>query len=225
MILQIATLGLFDNERVIHASTKRKVDKLVVISTEKNRDEIEQMAKDFKRRRIPFDHVEVDPLKFKPILAAVLDVVAKHPEYDVEFNVSCGTRIMAGAAHMAASVIGAPLIFVVTSDDEESYDMTILGYPNDAILTAGRRKVLAALANMNGKSTSIKDLAAESGFSRGMATRHVNALNKAGYVVKKGSRPVIVEITDIGKIILRLKQLRKERGWGRRENQVDYQAP
>ncbi len=217
MILQIATLGLFDNERVIYASTKRKVDKLVVISTEKNREEVEQMTRDFKKRRIPFDYVEVNPLKFKPVLAAVLDLVATHPDYDVEFNVSCGTRIMAGAAHMAATVIGAPLIFVVNSDDGESYEMTTFGYPNEAILTAGRRKVLAALVNMDGNSTSIKELAEESGFSRGMATRHVNALYRAGYVVKKGSRPIAVEITDIGKIILRLKQLRKERGWGRRE--------
>ena len=218
MILQIATLGLFDNERVIHASTKRKVDKLVVISTEKNRDEVEQMMSDFNKRRIPFDYVEVDPLKFKPVLAAVLDVVAAHPDYDVEFNVSCGTRIMVGAAHMAATVIGAPLIFVVNSDDGESYEMTTWGNTYEAILTAGRRKVLAALANMDGKSNSIKDLAEESGFSRGMATRHVNALYRAGYIVKNGSRPVTVEITDIGKIILRLKQLRKERGWGRRED-------
>ncbi len=216
MILQIATLGLFDNERVIYASTKRKVDKLVVISTEKNRDEVEQMMSDFTKRRIPFDYVEVDPIKFKPVLAAVLDVVATHPDYDVEFNVSCGTRIMAGAAHMAATVIGAPLIFVVNSDDGENYEMTIWGNPFEAILTSGRRKVLAALANMDGKSNSIKDLAEESGFSRGMATRHVNALYRAGYVNKSGSRPVTVEITDIGKIILKLKQLRKERGWGRR---------
>ncbi|MCK4566042.1 MAG: winged helix-turn-helix transcriptional regulator, partial [Candidatus Thorarchaeota archaeon] len=97
-----------------------------------------------------------------------------------------------------------------------SYEMTTFGYPNEAILTAGRRKVLSTLANMDGKSNSIKDLAEESGFSRGMATRHVNALFRAGYVVKKKSRPISVEITDIGKIILRLKQLRKERGWGRR---------
>ncbi|MHA1137765.1 MAG: CRISPR-associated CARF protein Csa3 [Candidatus Thorarchaeota archaeon] len=215
MILQIATLGLFDNERVIHASTKRKVDKLFVISTEKNREEVETMASDFKLRRIPFDHVEVDPLNFKLVLVAVLDIVAKHPDYDIEFNVSCGTRIMAGAAHMAATVIGATLIFVVNSDDDKSYEMSIIGYPNDAILTSGRRKVLAALTKINGKCSSITELAEKSGYSRGQCTRHVNALKRAGYVKKKGHRPVTVEITDIGRIVLRVKQLRKKRIWER----------
>jgi DNA-binding MarR family transcriptional regulator len=117
---------------------------------------------------------------------------------------------------MAATVVGAPLVFVSSPDEAAHYEMTTIGPPDDAILTSGRRRVLAALLEMGGACDSIKDLAEASGFSRGQATRHANALNRAGYVTKKGARPVTVEITDIGKIILRVKQIRKKRGWGAR---------
>lgn len=214
MILQIATLGLYENERVMYASMKRQVDKLVLISTEKNREEVQERAKEFTRRKIPFENVEVNPRDFKAVLAAILDVVASHPDYDIEFNASCGTRIMAGAAHMAATVVGAPLVFVSSPDDADFFEMTMIGPPEAAILTDGRRTVLVALQKLGGSCKSISDLAEASGYSRSMTTRHVNALSRAGYIVKEAGRPISVAITDIGKIILRVKQIRKKRIWG-----------
>jgi CRISPR locus-related DNA-binding protein len=223
MILQIATLGLYDNERIVYAATKRRVDKLVVVSTEKNRDEVEKMRDEFEKSRIPFDTVEVDPRRFKPTLATILAVVTKHPEYEIEFNASCGTRIMASAIHMAASVIGAPLVIVEDAGEGQEYQTTIIGSPDDAILTEGRRTTLAALERMGGHCSSLKDLAEEAGLSRSMITRHKNALLRAGYVASKGSRPISIEITDIGRVVLGVKQLRKKRGWGRDSTSHDVQ--
>jgi CRISPR locus-related DNA-binding protein len=178
-------------------------------------NEFEQRQAEFNKRMIPFECVEVDPHRFKPVLAAVLDVVARHPTYEVEFNASCGTRIMAGALHLAASVIGAPIVIVGDSQKNDEYEMTVIGQPTDAILTAGRRKILAALADLGGSSPSIRAIALETGLSDGQTSRQVNALHRAGYVIKKGAKPQSVSLTEVGRIVLRVKQLRKERGWGK----------
>ncbi|RLI55567.1 MAG: hypothetical protein DRO87_08870 [Candidatus Thorarchaeota archaeon] len=209
--LQIATFGLYDNKRVVFAATKRSVDKIVVVSTEENRDEVLAKRAEFEAMHIPFENVEVEPTNFKNVLIAILEIIANHAEYDIECNASCGTRVMAGALQLAAYIVGAPILIV-----GEEYELTEVPSPMDVVLTESRREILNVLAKRGGTCNSIMDLAQEVGLSRGQASRQVNALYKAGYVEKNRSKTMTVSMTDIGRIVLRVKQLRKERGWGRR---------
>ncbi|MGQ4911860.1 MAG: CRISPR-associated CARF protein Csa3 [Candidatus Thorarchaeota archaeon] len=211
MILQIATLGLYDNKRVAFAATKRRVDKIVVVSTEKNRDEVDRMQTEFEKAHIPFEFVEVNPTDFENILVTILEVIVRHAEYDIECNASCGTRVMAGALQLVAYIVNAPIVIV-----DEDYNLTVVSSPMDAVLTKTRREILDTLVKMGGTCTSIRNLAEEVGLSRGQASRQINALHKAGYVERTRSKTVTVTITRIGRIVLRVKQLRKQRGWGRR---------
>ncbi|MGV9170828.1 MAG: hypothetical protein ACOC38_12930, partial [Promethearchaeia archaeon] len=86
--LHIATLGIYANERVDHAVMKRSVDKVAIIYTQANRNEVEEIKDRYHQYGIPITTKEVEPWNYEKILASILQVVADHPGYSPEFNVS-----------------------------------------------------------------------------------------------------------------------------------------
>ena len=78
LTLQIATLGLYANERIRYVTTRRPVDKIYLIYTEMNRPDVEAIVEQYRREGVPVSCTCVEPWSYAGILAEVLDVIHDH---------------------------------------------------------------------------------------------------------------------------------------------------
>lgn len=212
--LQIATLGLYANERIDHAVLKRGTDKIVVIYTEKNKDEVDDIRERYTGYGIPFDAKRVEPWNYDGVLSTLLEVVLAHPEYDVEFNISCGTRVMTSAAHMAALFTDTPVVFVIEVDSNVIGHIVEVQPISMSLLTPQKRIILQRIVDMGGIVESQRELGSCVEFGVSSISKHVKKLERAGYVQRyRRGRTKTIEITELGRVMLRLKQVRKGRVW------------
>lgn len=109
--LHIATLGLYANERVDHVVLKRGADRVVVIYTKENEEELADIRARYHHYGLPLDARKVEPWSYEEVLSEILEVVLDYPNHEVEFNISCGTRVMTTAAYMAALFTDSPVFF------------------------------------------------------------------------------------------------------------------
>jgi len=217
-ILHIATLGLFANQRVHHVLVRRKADKIAIIYTEKNMDEVGQIRDQYKAQGIEVISEKVNPFEFNEILTKILGIVAEHPDYKLEFNVSCGTKVMTSAAHMAALLTDSPVYFV-DSEGDEIGEMRKLQPLSISVLTPPKRRILEELVEKGGTVEAQKELGTRMLLKAASISRHLNNLEAAGYIAR-GHRVhgKSISITDLGRAVLRIKQIRKQSVWGGKEN-------
>ncbi len=214
--LHIATLGLYHNILVEHVITRRGADKIAIIYTEGNEDDLDDIKRRHKTRRVPVISRKVPPWDYHEILSAILEVVHEHENYEIEFNISCGTRVMTAAAYMAAMFADAPVFFVMNPDKDEIGDIITVQPVSVAMLSEPKRKILQRLIELGGKSKSQKALGSRTDLGASSISKHLNSLEAAGYILRyHDGRKTCVEITNLGKIVLKLKTFRKENIWSR----------
>lgn len=140
--LHIATLGLYRNLLVEHVIAKLGADKIAIIYTEKNEDDLKRITKENKAKGIPVISRKVSPWNYREVLASVLDVVSQHEDYELEFNISCGTRVMTAAAHRAALFTDSPVFFVTEPYSEQIGEVVKVEPLSDAMLTTPKKNSL-----------------------------------------------------------------------------------
>jgi len=216
MRLHIATLGLYHNMLVEHVITKRGADKIAIIYTERNKEDLEGIIERHETKMVPVISRKVPPWDYHEILSTILKVVSEHEDYDIEFNISCGTRVMTAAAYLAALFADAPVFFVVDPDEEEIGDVIMVQPVSVVMLSEPKRKILQRLNALGGKSDSQKSLGSRTDLGASSISKHLNSLNAAGYISRSQSgRKTRVEITNLGQIVLNLKTFRKDNIWSR----------
>ncbi len=215
MILHIANVGIYANERIDHVLIRRGADKVILVYTEVNRKEVSQIREKLKEYLIPVDLVYVEPFDYEQVLSRILEEIAKHSDYRVEFNVSCGTRIMTAASCMAAVLVGSPVHFVCQDGDELPGKLVTVHPLPRAMLTKPKKNILDRLVELGGTVNSQAELGTRVGLGVASISKHIKDLEQFNYVKRnkeKGKNKVV--ITDLGRVILQLKQARKERLWG-----------
>jgi CRISPR locus-related DNA-binding protein len=216
MRLHIATLGLYHNMLVEHVITKRGADKIAIIYTEKNEEDLESIKKRHETKQVPVISRKVPPWDYHEVLSTILEVVHEHEDYEIEFNISCGTRVMSAAAYMAAMFADAPVFFVMDPDKEEIGDIIMVQPVSAVMLTEPKRKILQRLKELGGKSNSQKALGSRTDLKASSISKHLNSLDEAGYISRcQNGRKTRVEITNLGRIVLELKTFRKDNIWSR----------
>ena len=159
---------------------------------------------------------EVPPWDFIKVLSGILEVVNEHKDYDVEYSISCGTRVMTMAAFRAALYTDSPVFFVSNPYEDEIGEIINVEPVSVALLTKQKRNILNRLDELGGVAGSQADLGSRVELGAGSISKHVNNLAAAKYVTKeKRGRETRVEITELGRIVLNLKNFRKKKVWGR----------
>ncbi len=208
-ILHIATLGLFANERIHHLIARRRVDSVAFIYTEENKEEVETYRQKYESMSIPVFLREVDPWDFEGIMASILEVVAEVDTEEIEYNLSCGTRVMTSAALMAALVTESKVFFFSEKDGDALGEVIPYNLETIAKLGDGKRRLLAALSMQKNSCGTQNDLINELGIRRAGVSRHLKELTEAGYVdIVEENRPKVYALTKLGEVVLRLKEFR-----------------
>ncbi|MBY8998477.1 MAG: CRISPR locus-related DNA-binding protein [Candidatus Thorarchaeota archaeon] len=216
MRLHIATLGLYHNMLVEHVITKRGADKIAIIYTERNEEDLEGIKERHETKMVPVISRKVPPWDYHEVLSTILEVVSEHEDYEIEFNISCGTRVMTVAAYLAALFSDAPVFFVVDPDKEEIGDVIMVQPVSVVMLSQPKKKILQRLDELGGKSDSQKSLGSRTDLGASSISKHLNSLDAAGYISRSQSgRKTCVEITNLGRIVMNLKTFRKDNIWSR----------
>lgn len=218
MRLHIATLGLYRNMLVEYVITKRGADKIAIIYTEKNEEELEEIIEHHETNRVPVISRKVPPWDYHEVLSTILEVVSEHEDYDIEFNISCGTRVMTSAAYLAALFTDSPVYFVINPDKENIGDVLKVQPISVSLLSEPKKKILRRLEEIGGIAKSQRDLGSRVDLGASSISKHLNALHEAGYITRsQDGRKSSVEITNLGRIVLNLKAFRKDNVWGSNE--------
>ncbi len=211
MRLHIATLGLHANERIEHMVMKRGADKVVLFYTERNKDEVKEFVSRFSRAGIPTETVIIPPWDFQMILAKILETIVENEEYDeIEFNASCGTRVMTAASYVAA--VHSDAMLLVISEDETTVLKEIIEIQpfSKITLTRPKRRILEQLVELGGTVYSQKELGTRAELEASSISRHVRDLEQVGNITRKRmGRQKLISITPLGRIVLRTRQIRE----------------
>jgi CRISPR locus-related DNA-binding protein len=212
--LHIATLGLYHNKLVEHVITRRGADKIVIIYTEKNEEDLQGIIERHETNMVPVISRKVPPWDYHEVLSTILEVVSQHQEYDIEYNVSCGTRVMTAAAYLAALFTDSPVYFVMDPDKDEIGDIIEVQPVSVSLLTEPKKNILQRLVELGGSSNSQRDLGSRVDLGASSISKHLNSLNAAGYISRcQQGRKTCVEITNLGRIVLNIKNYRKDTLW------------
>ncbi len=214
--LHIATLGLYRNMLVEHVIARRGADKIAIVYTEKNEDDLEVMVKKLKSNKVPVITRKVLPWDYHDVLSTILEIVTNHEDYAIEYGISCGTRVMTTAAYLAALFTDSPVYFVKNPYADEIEGIIEVQPVSVALLTKPKKRILNGLESQGGSVNSQRDLGSRVELGASSISKHVTDLDAAGYISRSQNgqkRPI--EITNLGRIVLNLKTFRKDNVWGR----------
>jgi len=200
---------------VEHIIAKRGADKIAIIYTEQNKEAVEELKRNNESKGVPVVGKKVDAWDYYNVLCGILEIVSDHEDYEIEYSISCGTRVMTSAAFRAALFTDSPVYFVTTPADVEIGEIVTIEPISVVILTEPKRRILERLEELGGGAKSQRELGSRVDLGASSISKHLNSLDDAGYVKRKrDGRNYFVEITELGKIVLNLKEFRKEKVWG-----------
>jgi CRISPR locus-related DNA-binding protein len=213
--LHIATLGVHHNILVEYVITRRGADKVALIYTERNEDDLMAIRKEIEENLVEVIAKKVSPWDYHEVLSAILEIVAENEEYEIEYNVSCGTRVMTAAAYLAALFTDSSVYFVKSTEKEEIGDIIMVQPFSVALLSEPKKIILRKIEEGGGSFDSQSMLGSRADLKASSISKHLNTLEDAGYIIRtRHGRKTRVEITDLGRIVLNLKAFRKGKVWG-----------
>ncbi len=216
--LHVATLGLNRNDLVGYVIHKRPVDALVLVYTNENKEDMLKIRADNESSGIPVLPVKVEPWDYHNVLAGILGAVTRkeYEEYGLEFNPSCGTRVMTAAAYMASLMTDSPVYFVTDPQESGYGDLISLSPMSLTKLPSPRKRVLGVIEDRGGTVENRDEIKSETALSKAQVSRHVKNLAAVGYVEVGEGKGGFVRTTNLGKIVYNMKKYRNGRVWGRK---------
>ena len=213
--LHIATLGVHHNILVEYVITRRGADKVALIYTERNEEDLAAIRQEIEGNLVEVIPKKVLPWDYHNVLSTILEIVVENEEYEIEYNVSCGTRVMTAAAYLAALFTDSPVYFVKSTELEEIGDIIMVQPVSVALLSEPKKLILRKIEEGGGAFDSQSKLGTRADLKASSISKHLNTLEDAGYITRKRhGRKTRVEITNLGRIVLNLKAFRKGQVWG-----------
>ena len=214
--LHIATLGLYQNILVEYVIARRGADKIAIVYTEGNERDLAGIEGRLEDNMIPVVSRKVPPWDYHEVLSGILEIVSDHEDYDIEYNISCGTRVMTTAAYLAALFTDSPVYFVMNPGKQQIGDIIKVQPVSVALLSEPKKLILQRLEESGGVIDSQRELGSRADLKASSISKHLNSLEDAGYIIRSHhGRKTRVEITNLGRIVLNLKAFRKGKVWSR----------
>ncbi len=214
--LHIATLGLHQNILVEYVITRRGADKVAIIYTDENKEYLRGLEKRLGEKQVPVISSKVQPWEYYEVLSEILEIVAEHEDYNIEYNGSCGTRIMTSALYLAALFTDSPVYFVKDPGAELKGDIIKVQPVSVALLTEPKKLILQKLEECGGSVDTQRELGSRADLKASSISKHLNDLEDAGYIIRRDyGTKTRVEITNLGRIVFNLKTFRQGNIWSR----------
>lgn len=213
--LHIATLGLYQNILVEYVITRRGADKVALIYTEGNEEDLVRIQQEIEGNMVEVITRKVPPWDYHEVLSAILEIVSDHEDYEIEYNISCGTRVMTTAAYLAALFTDSSVYFVKSTTKDLVGDIIMVQPVSVALLSEPKKIILKKIEEAGGTIGSQSMLGSRADLKASSISKHLNVLEDAGYIIRtRQGRKTRVEITNLGRIVLNLKAFRKGHVWG-----------
>jgi DNA-binding MarR family transcriptional regulator len=212
-VVHVAVTNESDGCAIEQVAMRRPITEMMIVYPIDHENYVDVLVERFQSLRIPITSIPVVSYDFSNILSSILRSLndRRLDDYQIEFNVTTSTGLMAVAACMAATLVNAT---VICSGKSELSEITEV-WPSELVnLSHRKREILEYLAT---KSEPIyqTDITRCTGVQRSGVSRHLRALENAGYVNRtRRARCKFVKITNLGLTVLYQKQLRKRRIWG-----------
>lgn len=221
--LMIATIGLYEQDRINFAMLERSIKKVVLLhsSHERSKQAAEQVRQMYGSDKV--DMMEVDPWDYQGLLSLALKLPEDYNGFSPEYHVGLGTRVMTMALAMAALFTGYPIFMVV--EDEERTIRKLQEIPHLPLnpISMQKREILEVLDKSGKRYPSItslvkdvkahfKEALAETRINQEIARiyRHVSKLVEWGFAEwGKDGRETWIQITSLGETVLYLKNSRR----------------
>jgi len=199
---------------VEYVITKRGADKVAIVYTEKNVEELSRIKLEIQGNLVDVITKKVPPWDYHEVLSGILEIVSKHEDYEIEYNISCGTRVMTSAAYLAALFTDSPVYFVKSVDDQIGDIIEVQPF-SVALLSESKKIILQKLVEVGGTVDSQRELGSRADLKASSISKHLHTLEDAGYIIRTPhGRETKVEITNLGRIVSNLKAYRKGKVWG-----------
>ncbi len=215
MKLHIATVGIDYKERVEFVVINKGADHVILVCSDESHEIGVNICSMFSSKGIECETIIIDPWDYENILAKTLESIVNQLNTgrfsEIEFNGSCGTRIMTAAVYMAALIIGTPIYLVGRcSEDNEIGEAIMLRPVPVSMLTAPKKRILEKLKEKGGRVSSQAELGSRTDLGADSISKHIRDLEAAKYVKRhQHGRRKSIELTHLGEMVLELKNLRK----------------
>jgi len=191
---------------------RRRIDELFLIFTDENLELASSIVEKFSRLGMHVRLIHIQSMKFSNILSTILRALNRETfdDYDLEFSVSSGNPVMILATCIAAAIVNASILY---TEGSNFVDISELWPAKLVNVTYKKRQILNFLEEYS-DSINQKDISKETGICQSGISRHIRDLELAGYVTRtRIARKKVVQISELGSVILHQKQIRKRRIW------------
>ncbi|RLI91249.1 MAG: hypothetical protein DRO95_04715 [Candidatus Altiarchaeales archaeon] len=189
----------------------KNIEKVYLIASNKT----ERYAHDIKKRiEYIYDTeiVLVDPEKLDDIMEKLIDVVSENKDREIISNITGGTKVMSHACYILCSYLGGDAFYIFKRDDGsmEYVDMPMLKIKLNSVIEdrSTRERILEKL--MESEYDSMTSLARELRIKDSTLSVILDQLKEQGLVIlERSGRNLRIKISKTGKILLRLRKLKK----------------
>jgi len=189
----------------------KNIEKVYLIASNKT----ERYAHDIKKRiEYIYDTeiVLVDPEKLDDIMEKLIDVVSENKDREIISNITGGTKVMSHACYILCSYLGGDAFYIFKRDDGsmEYVDMLMLKIKLNSVIEdrSTRERILEKL--MESEYDSMTSLARELRIKDSTLSVILDQLKEQGLVIlERSGRNLRIKISKTGKILLRLRKLKK----------------
>ncbi|MCF2137561.1 MAG: DUF6293 family protein [Candidatus Thorarchaeota archaeon] len=215
MKLHIATVGIDYRKRVEFVVMNKGADHVILVCSEESIEIGKSICTMFSSKGIECETIIIDPWNYENILAKTLEAIVEQLETglfsEIEFNGSCGTRIMTATVYMAAMIIDAPIYLVGRCSEGDDIGEAIMLRPMPiSMLTSPKKMILQSLKDRGGKVDSQTELGSRTELGADSISKHIRDLEKARYVkCHQHGRRKAIELTHLGEMALELKYVKR----------------
>lgn len=222
--VMIATIGLYEHDRIRFAISERPVQHIVLLhsSAEPSKEAANQVVREYGSRKVTLH--EVDPWDYNALLVKALEIPEEFPNHISEYHVGLGTRVMTLALAKAAHFLDYNAFMVIEDEDKTMRELQKIKQLPHNTLSSQKKLILKVMKRHGDWFDSIRHIIREvkayideppdDDIIRNEISKyhtHIGHLEDYGFVkTEKRGRRRAAKITSLGESILTLKRTRKK---------------
>lgn len=210
--IHIATSGK-DTGHLFNAFQELKIDELYLITSEKFKENAEEVKEKLKTFNVETHIKLTEPFKkdsLQKILDTILEIIKEHRQDEININISGGTNLMGAAALIAAYFTKSNAYYLLDPRfSEDSEKVIFLPVPKisyfDALSETKKEIMLKIVSEIQKEKiiTNIHAFAEKIGRSQQSIKPHLEDLKNKGLIfINKKKKEHTIQLTKSGEIIL-----------------------